>query len=117
MSKQRHPKKKPSQPVQKPKAAYDLNLVHAILQHQYPNPNVRWVFRKGGQSDYEKLGYTEPEALNIVRSLRPKDFDITLPPLPFQNSQCVDVYKTKRPDALGKLRTLYIKFHLRKAKK
>ena len=100
--------------LRKPAAAYDLSMVREILRCS--SPNVRWVFRKGGQNDFEKLGFTESQALGIVRSLRPKDFDMALPPLPKQNSQPADVYKIQRPDTSGKLRTLYVKFQVREAK-
>ncbi|HQL87231.1 MAG: hypothetical protein BWX73_00810 [Lentisphaerae bacterium ADurb.Bin082] len=108
-------KRKPKVSVQKPKAVYELKVVREILR--YPNPNVVWVFRKDGKNNYEKLGYAAPEALNIVRKLRPQNFDLSLPPLSGQESHPVDVYKIQEPDNFGKLRTLYMKFFVRYADK
>ncbi|NMA19218.1 MAG: type II toxin-antitoxin system MqsR family toxin [Lentisphaerae bacterium] len=111
MDRKRH-KKTP--PFRKAKAVYELKTVREILRHPDPNPNVKWVFRKDERNKYEKLGYTLSQALNIVRMLRPKDFDISSPASSDRHAQTVDVYKIQDPYApREKPRKLYMKFFVR----
>lgn len=109
-------RRKKAIPSRKAKAVYELKTVREILSHPSPNPNVKWVFRKDERNNFTKLGYAESEALNIVRKLQPRHFDISLQASSDRHAQAVDVYKIQEPDANGKLRMLYIKFHVRQAK-
>jgi len=95
----------------RPLPFYSLNTIKELLRA--PNPPVHWIARKDGRTDFEKLGYSLSDALNILRSLHARDFDLSIAPTRSLHSQAVDVYKVEKINVFGEKLKIYIKLFVR----